>query len=248
MIIIVSSSTRESGALASIAARHPRPVVTCDNIGQLKAKLRTASPAVLVTRMRLEDSYSDDALALLHQSGMLPGTRVIVLAAADCTPRDEARQLSLGADCVLRDPVRPDVLSEYLAKFLRQPAPRPGPGSDLEQFTLAGATVFPSQLQIQLGSRYVHVSPKETALARLLVESGGKVLTYDLIYDELFQRTFGGDSANLRVLLGKLADSYRKLGLDLRAAIRVTPKTGITYLASPAVSAGTPKRRPTKEP
>ena len=36
---------------------------------------------------------------------------MIVLAQADFTQKQEARQLALGADCVLRDPLRPDVLS-----------------------------------------------------------------------------------------------------------------------------------------
>lgn len=246
VIIIVSSSAREAGALASIAAKTPCPVITCNTIGQLKTKLRTTSPALVVSRMRLADSYSDDALALLAQAGLLPGTKVIVLAGADCTPKQEARQLSLGADCVLRDPLRPDVLCEYVSKFLRQPAGRPVRGLELRDFTLAGATVFPEKQQMQRGPRSVHLSPKEVALARLLAESGGKLLTYDLIYAELFQRAFAGDSANMRVLLGKLAGSYRELGLDLRAAIRVTPKTGCTYvgLAAGPAERKNPKKKP----
>ncbi len=230
MIVIVSSSSREASSLAALVENCPRPASTCLSIGQFKSQLRKILPSLVLTRINLSDGYSDDILSLLHKAGFLPNTRVIVLAGADCSPRQEARQLSLGADCVLRDPLRPDVLLEYIAKFLRASPPsmtRPLPPDD---FALAGATVLSDQQQLQCGARATHITPKEVELARLLSESPGKTLTYGLLYGELFNRAFPGDSVNLRVLLGKLSSSYRKLGLDLRSAVRVTPKSGYCYL------------------
>lgn len=230
MIVIVTSSTREASSLAALVGNCPRPAGTCLSVSQFKSQLRKTPPTLVVTRVNLSDGYSDDILSLLDKSGLLPDARVIVLAGADCPPRQEARQLALGADCVLRDPLRPSVLLEYIAKFLRTSAlskTRPLPP---DNFTLAGATVLADQQQLQCGGRSTHITPKEVELARLLSESPGKTLTYGLLYGELFNRAFPGDSANLRVLLGKLSSSFRKLGLDLRAAIRVTPKSGYCYL------------------
>lgn len=232
MIVVVSSTPREANAIAAIASHQPRPACICSSVAEFRARLRTAIPSVVVTRVRLDDGYSDDVLALLAESGRLPGTKVIALAEADCTSGQEARQLSLGADCVLRDPLRPVVLSEYLGKFLRQRVGPPVNGVEIRHFLLAGVTVMPENLQIQRGKGLIHISPKEIALARMLAESNGKLLTYDLLYDELFHRTFSGDSANMRVLLAKLAASWRRLGVDLRAAIRVTPKTGVSLPAA----------------
>ena len=210
-----------------------RPTCTCASLGQFRTQLRKIRPAIVVARARLLDGYSDDLIALLVRTELVPGTRVLVLAGADCTPRQEARQLSLGADCVLKDPLRPEVLLEYIAKFLRPSptsAPRPSPA---EQILFAGGTIRPDQQRLHCRTRSVHLAPKEIELARLLAESPGKTVTYHFLYGELFHRTFSGDTANLRVLLGKLAASYRKLGLDLRARIRVTPKSGYCYLPPP---------------
>lgn len=233
MIIIVSSSPREARALALLIGNHPRPAYTCTSVGQFRAQLRKTLPAVVVARASLVDGYSDDLLALLTKAELLPGTRVIVLSGADCTAGQEARQLSLGADCVLKDPLRPDVLLEYVAKFLLTsfaPPPRLPPA---EQILFAGATLRPDQQQLRRAERTVHITPREIELARLLAESPGKIVTYHFIYSELFNRTFSGDTVNLRVLLGKLASSYRKVGIDLRSLIRVTPKSGYCYLPLP---------------
>jgi DNA-binding response OmpR family regulator len=241
MIVIVSSSPREASSLDALVRHCPRPSSTCSSIAQFKSRLRKIPPTLVLTRINLSDGYSDDILALLDKSGLLPSARVIVLAGADCSPQQEARQLSLGADCVLRDPLRPDVLLEYTAKFLRAsklPVARSLPPDD---FALAGAMVLSDQLQLQCNGRSTHITPKEVELARLLSESPGKILPYGLLYGELFNRAFAGDSVNLRVLLGKLSSSYRKLGLDLRSAIRVTPKSGYCYLPPPTKRSTNPR-------
>lgn len=201
-------------------------------------------PAVVVTRTHLMDGHSDDLLALLGERELLPGTKIIVLAAADCTSKKEARQLALGADCVLRDPLRTEVLQEYIDKFLRPPAAGVAKAIEPRSFQLGGAMVHPERQLIQYGARSVHLSPKEVELAQLLAESAGKILTYDMLYSELFGRVFSGESANLRVLFGKLSGSCRKLGFDLRAMVRVMPKAGYACLARvPVPEARTGKRK-----
>ena len=246
MIIVLSSSPREAGALAAIAGRHPRTVLTCSSMAQFRNRLRLNSPAIVVTRTRLVDGYSDDVIALLGQAEAARVTRVIVLAGADCTPRQEARQLSLGADCVLRDPLRPDVLSEYLAKFLKMPAGEVKISSP-QIFHLAEAAVLVDSQQLQRDGQSVHLTPKEIELARLLAESQGAILTYDRLYADLFDRGFPGESANLRVLLGKLVASYRRLGIDLRKKIRVLPKRGY-QVASPVIKSVEPEKKKKPRP
>lgn len=235
MLVIVSSSSREASALAQLAGNRARPTCTCSSVRQFTTDLRKAPPRVVITRACLVDGYSDDVLAALSRSGCLPDTRVIVLAGADCTARQEARQLSLGADCVIKDPLRPGVLLEYAAKFLQTARRPPAREAKSDHFMLAGAIVLPDQLQLRRGRRAVHVTPKEVELARLLAESAGRIVTYQLLYSELFNRAFPGDSANLRVLFGKLAGSFRKLGIGLRTMIRVTPKLGYCYSSPPAI-------------
>ena len=232
LIAVLSSSKREALALTSLTSALSKATSACNTLGHFRTLLRRVSPAVVVTRSTLDDGYSDDVLAVLAQSGLLPGTAVIVLAKADCTSKQEARQLDLGADCILKDPLRPDVLLEYMRKFLRAQCRGTATTVPPNHFTLAGATIIPERRTLTVTKKTVHLSPKEIELARLLAESGGKMLTYEVIYSELFGRAFSGDSANGRVLLGKLATSFRKVRIDLRAQIQVTPKLGFRYSPS----------------
>lgn len=219
-------------ALSAIVGSQPRPNCTCSSLASFRTRLRTMIPSVVVTRTRLLDGYSDDVFALLAEKQLLPRTKVVALASADCSSKQEARQLTLGADCVLRDPLRTEVLQQYIAKFLRSSVVSAGYAFEPEVFSLGKATVRPDERVVSYRGRETHLSPKEVELARLLSESKGKILTYDVLYCELFGRTFSGESANMRVLLGKLAGSCRKVGLDLRGLIRVIPKSGYAFLSS----------------
>jgi DNA-binding response OmpR family regulator len=236
MIAVISSSQREASALAALTSAASKATSTCGSLGHFKTLLRKVSPAVVLTRHNLVDGYSDDVISALAKSNLLPGTAVIVLTDADCTSRQEARQLDLGADCVLKDPLRPDVLLEYTAKFLRTRRGRPGGARPQDQFAFAGAIILPDQRQLKLGKKTVHLSPKEVELARLLAHGDGRTVTYEALYSELFGRNFCGDSANGRVLLGKLTSSFQKLRINLRALVQVVPKLGYRY--SPAAVKG----------
>jgi DNA-binding response OmpR family regulator len=231
VIAVISSNAREASALSSLVSQGAHPTSTCTSLSQFRKLLRKVPPSVVLTRCNLTDGYSDDVLALLSKSRLLPGSAVIVLARADCTAREEARHLGLGADCVLRDPLRPEALVGYATKFLR--ASQPARSSQAStQFTLAGATIVPDFSQLKLGTKCAHLSPKEIELARLLAEAAGKTVSYDLLYSELFGRKFAGDSANARVLFGKLAASFRKIRINLRQTTVIVPKSGFRY--SPA--------------
>ena len=229
MIAVISNSSREAAALADLTNSVCQPTCPCTSIRQFETLLRKAPPALVLTRLSVSDGYSDDVLSLLSRANLLPGIAVIVLAGADCTPKQEARQLVLGADCVLRDPLRPEVLNQYVSKLLRSsrfPAVSSPPS---REFMFGGATIIPDQHLAQVRKKSAHLSPKEIELARLLAKSEGQMITYEVLYSELFGRAFPGESSNLRVLLGKLVSSFQSLRLNLRAMIEVTPKSGYRY-------------------
>lgn len=75
----------------------------------------------------------------------------------------------------------------------------------------------------------IHVAPQEIGLLQLLSRSVGKVLPYPVLYAEIFNQRFAGNTANSRVLLGKVTASFRRLGINLRSFIEVIPKSGFLY-------------------
>lgn len=232
MITILSPDARERTALAALCESRKWPVTTCDSLRAFRRSLRGLWPKVVIARQTLSDGYSDDVLrALAADSRRI--VKLITLLPASAPSQCEARQIALGADCVLRDPLRPNVLAEYLAKYSAQAIKPARTRKPREALPFAGATLHPTERKLQRGARTVSLTPREVALARLLADSRGETLTYDELFQEILGRRFRGDTSNMRVLLGKLCASAATLGIDLRHWLQVIPKTGYRFAPPP---------------
>lgn len=250
MILFVSSSKREAAALATVCDHRAWASYICGTVHEFQPLAEKIQPRAIVVRHRLLDGYSDDILASLK--GMPPATRprVIVLMSADRTTQTEARQIALGADCVLHDPVRMEILLEYLAKYRLPPeAPASRTHGPRTSFSFAGAEVHPQEHRLVCGTRSLRLSPQEVALLSILSNARGKVVPYPVLYGDLFARRFEGDTANCRVLLGKVSASFARFGIELKPFIQVIPKSGYLYqpkatksMARFPVSKAKPKR------
>ncbi|HVS50797.1 MAG TPA: winged helix-turn-helix domain-containing protein [Opitutaceae bacterium] len=187
-------------------------------------------PRVVVARQKLADGYSDDVFAALRTADLLDRTKTIILLGPGVSSTLEARQIALGADGVQRDPVRADVLAEYIAKFRGPTATPRGKGRDGPlRFAFAGATFDPLERILRNGNKAVQLTPREVELVLQLHETEGKIATYDALYSEIFGRKYRGETSNLRVLLGRLDASLRAIGLALRDFVEVIPKIGYRY-------------------
>jgi DNA-binding response OmpR family regulator len=184
---------------------------------------------VVLARYQLSDGYSDDIIAA-SRSYADDHTRIIVLLPGGTSSSIEARQLSLGADCALRDPVRPDVLLAYLEKYMRAPSGRSSTARP-KTIDFIGARFTPLERTLRHGERSVLLTPREATLVELLAVSANQVVSYDSLYNEILGRQFHGDTSNMRVLLAKLGTSTRRIGLTLRGSIAVIPKSGYRYNA-----------------
>src|SRR5690606_32575744 len=124
--------------------------------------ISSAAPRVVIVRQKLADGYSDDLIARLHSSDS-PRARIIVLAGANIGSSVEARQLMLGADCVLRDPIRPAVLQAYLAKYAtsRGAALTPSQPVRLKNspFDFGGGQIDPADRQLRFRQRSRQLTP-----------------------------------------------------------------------------------------
>ena len=232
MILIVSSFPQERQALANLCASREWPCIECDSLRTLRKNLKSIRPTVVVTRHKLSDGYSDDVLFALTSSALLPLTKVVVLLSAGIGAAHEARQVALGADCVHRDPVRIDVLVEYLAKYRREAldsADRPKRALTREPSEFAGATIDWNERRLLHAGKSAVLTPREIQLVELLIESEGAILTYDTLYHEILGRRFDGDTGNIRVLLTRLTGKAASVGISLREWIEVLLKSGYRY-------------------
>jgi len=234
VIAIVSSNSRERAAFAALCDGRDWPWAECDTVAALKKELRQNTPTVVLARHKLADGYSDDAIKLLATAGLLPAVYMIVLIEAGASHVLEARQVALGADYVHRDPVRSDVLLEYLARFrqLATASPAPVPRTGRREFSFAGARLDPTERTLRRGAKHAWLTPREVELAECLFDAQGQVVTYASLYHGVLGRRFRGDTSNMRVLLARLTGSFASLGLALRRHVDVIPKSGYRYRAS----------------
>lgn len=233
MILIVSSQADEADALAALCEQRAWPSQVCKSVSEFLRLAERTSPRVVIARQRLADGHSDDVLNHLGKSRSTRPPRVIVLAPADCSIKEETRHVSLGADHVFRDPVRIEVLLEVVNRHRdRGIAQRARLQVTPLCFDFAGVQVFPHEHRLVRGDRSVCTTPRVIELLQLLHANVGQVTPYPLLYSELFDRRFSGDTVNCRVLLAKAAGAFRRLGGNLRRHIKVIPKSG--YLYSPS--------------
>lgn len=232
MILIVSNLAHEASALATLCTQRSWLAQSCDSVANFRRLAEKVPPKVVIARRHLPDGTSDDLLAHLGKDGP---ARVIVLAPADCPPRDETRQINLGADHVLRDPVRVEVLLELIARHLTRPAPVvDAVQEESASYMFAGVRVFPHEHRLERNGTSVRATPKVIELVQILYRNRERVVSYAVLYDELFGRHFSGDTANCRVLLAKADTVFHEMGVALRDHITVIPKSGYLYTAEPA--------------
>ena len=225
MILIVSSSAREREVLSAVCESRQWTCTAAQTVRETRLLLQRMRPAVILTRRELSDGYSDDVITAARQLGM--PQRVIVLLRAGTTSAEAARQLALGAFQIQRDPVRTDILSRIVGQLREQSGgERILQEEATGQLTFAGATLHILERRLTVGPRTVTLTPRETSLLQLLHDSQGKVVSYDVLYSEVLQRPFRGETSNMRVLLGLLVDSFHQLGLNLRDSVEVIPKSG----------------------
>ncbi|WP_414662868.1 winged helix-turn-helix domain-containing protein [Horticoccus sp. 23ND18S-11] len=228
MIIIASSVPTDAAALIALCESGGWSANLCTSVRAVVRQVHREVPRVIVVRQRLEDGYSDDVIGALTELKVLSRLRLVVLVNAGTAVSSQARQVALGADCVLRDPVSADLLLAYLSKYFNETkgnhtAPL------ARKVSFAGATWQASECKLTYEGRHVVLTPREKLLLELLAHSGGEVVSYEKMFGEVLGRRYQGDTSNMRVLLGRLSVTMGNLGIALRDWIQVLPKTGYRY-------------------
>lgn len=227
MILVLSSSPRERAALIALGESAGWMIAGADSLREARHLLRRQDVRAVVTRHTLADGYADHLAREFATADRGRPSRLIMLASPGMPATEEARQVTLGADCVLRDPVRSEVLLAYLARYLRRDESERGPAARrTSRLVFAGGELTPDDRTLHVGGRFRTLTPREASLAEALATRTGEVATYETLYAEVLERRFRGDTSNLRVLLGKLAASCAAIGADLRAWVEVIPKSG----------------------
>lgn len=234
MIFIISSIDQERLAISSICQAKMWPSIGVRSLREFRRVLGRIRPKIVIVRHQLNDGYSDEVIRVLKPKASVSAPSILVLAAGNSSLITEIRQIELGADHILRDPVCAELLATYISKYRhreRVVVAKDTPLPYLTTFKFAGGNIDPVKRKWEHLRHSVNLSPREIELCRILAEARG-LLTYEILYDEIFGRTFRGDTSNIRVLISKLKRSAHCIKIDLSRRIHTIPKLGCRYIKS----------------
>jgi two-component system OmpR family response regulator len=154
----------------------------------------------------------------------------IVMVSARDEELDEILGLELGADDYLTKPVQPRLLLAHLKAVLRR---RPARGSAEPEHGVhvAGTLRVNEQTREVLdGDRRIEFTTAEFEVLLALVRQSGRVVSRDLLYEQVFGITWDGLDRALDVYVSRIR---HRLGDDPKSPHRIKTVRGAGYLLAP---------------
>ena len=146
--------------------------------------------------------------------------------------------LEVGADNVVDDDIRPDVLTALLRSAIRRTRPQSLP-DDGQDVAVGPLTVQRASRSAKVDGQPIELSAKEYALLDALVQRRGHVLTKDFLLDRVWETPPSSRDRALAVYMTRLR---RKIGDDQRDTALIVTVHGIGYtlrpIAAPPSTAG----------
>ena len=160
--------------------------------------LRQGAPDALILDVLMPGIDGLEVCRRLRAAG--DRTPILMLTARE-TVEDRVTGLEAGADDYL---VKPFALEELLAR-VKALLRRTGQGGDGSgELRFATLTLDPAEHEVRAGERQVVLTRTEFALLHLLMRNQGRVLTRELINEEVWGYDFGPTSNSLGVYIGYL--------------------------------------------
>ena len=176
-----------------------RASIAADTVTDGAAALEVLSHTeydVVVLDRDLPSVHGDDVCAWVV--GNVPATRVLMLTAASLLG-DKVDGFALGADDYLVKPFDfPELIARLQALHRRNAPPLP------PVLEAHGVKLDPFRREVYRDGRYVHLSRKEFALLRALLEAGGGVLSAEQLLERAWDENADPFTNAIRVTISTL--------------------------------------------
>ena len=164
--------------------------------GALEA-LDAERPDLVVLDLGLPDLDGTVVCQRIRERSDVP----ILVLSARLTERDKVTALDHGADDYVTKPFGPEELLARVRAALRR---RFGEDQDRGELRAGPIVIDLERRQVTIGSREVHLTPKEYDLLKLLASRSGQVVTHRTILRALWGPHSLDQPEHLRVLVGQL--------------------------------------------
>lgn len=159
---------------------------------------------------------------LRQQNKYIP---VIMLTAKD-TEIDKVLGLELGADDYVTKPFSPRELVARVKAVLRRMEGDKGKEKKNERITVQDLTIDLARHEVLVHNEPVSLTFKEFELLRLLMQNSGRVLTRDVLLDQVWNYDFSGDTRIVDVHISRLRD---KIEIDPKNPKYIETVRGVGY-------------------
>ncbi|HSO43605.1 MAG TPA: response regulator [Rhodospirillales bacterium] len=200
----------------SLSAQRYR-VIEADTAAEGLRRARADRPDLVILDLGLPDQDGISLIRTLRTASAVP---IIVLSSRG-DERGKIEALDLGADDYVTKPFGMGELVARIRAALRHRAQREGAEPVFESGKLRVDLV---RRLVSVAGEEVKLSPKEYDILRLLVVYAGKVLTHQMIMQEVWGA--GGDVRYLRIYIRQLR---QKLETNPERPAHIVTETGVGY-------------------
>lgn len=179
----------------------------------------SAAPDIILLDLMLPDISGLDVLRSVRRTSELP----VIVVSAKSAEADIVSALELGADDYLTKPYSSRELIARIRANTRRVSP---PENDVIE--AGNALLDPQRYELRIGGLIQSLPRKEFELAKMLMERQGRIVTRELLLEEIWGIDWG-DSKSLDQHIRRLRRRFEK-GED---APRITTLRGVGYRLEP---------------
>lgn len=237
-ILVVDDDPKIVTLVRTYLEREGLSVITAGDGRAALAAVGATPPRLIVLDLMLPELDGLALLRIVRERTEIP----IVILSARGSAADRVLGIHEGADDYLVKPFSPAELVVRVKAVLRRTERAPGRATDRGIIRHGDLAIDLDRLEVRRGTQIVPLTAAEFRLLTALVQTGGRVLTRQVLLDALYgpvqgdalERTIDVHVGRLREKLGETVDQPRYIATVRGAGYRAVDASTPTALASPS--------------
>lgn len=216
-LLVIDDDTELTNLLSELLSDDGFQLDTYSSGADAAAKAATGEYALVILDVMLPELNGLEVLRQIRRASNMP----VILLTAQGDDIDRIVGLEMGADDYVPKPFNPRELTARIRAVLRRFAPK---AADRERVILSvdDVSLNPASRTVLQGQQHVDLTTAEFDILRLLLESAGRIVTREVISEQVLGRSFDAYDRSTDMHISKLR---RKLmprgdGSDRIKAIR----------------------------
>jgi two-component system response regulator RegX3 len=193
-VLLVEDEASLAESVSYNLTREGYAVITAPDGELALAQFRAESPSMVILDLMLPKLSGLDVCRAIRNESQVP---ILILTAKD-SEADKVTGLELGADDYVTKPFSMRELVSRVRAHLRRAASRP-PREPSDRLSGGAVELDPERHEVFVHTHPIQLTPKEFQLLELLLSRKGRLLTRQLLIEEVWGPDYFGDTKTLDV-------------------------------------------------